>query len=411
MNSCRLQYERSLRQQASLILAIFEKYTIVNLMIPRETSVRTPTNGTPPSLESVLDGAGFEWRGDENLLRTLVHLWKITAYAEGRIRILLNAPTGCGKELLARAIHTLVRGDDGKFIEVNCSTLNPMTATAELFGAKAGSYTGLHNDRPGYFHLVCGPHDILFLDEIHRLAPDVRPQLYRVLSERTFHRVGDPKTMYEFHGHVISAASGSIDAMRQAGEFPEDLSARLSETDEIRIPSFDARHDDHRRKVVEFGFRQWVQYHHIDVQPEVLEALTGIAFPNNIRDLNSFIKQLASYARADADGSGTPPTVTMDHFMSVSTQPRWHSLRTPPQNASVLPTFESTDLAFHEGKIFRSLLKHLQSIHGVDLLAIAQAMGIPLRTLRSKIVKYSVQDDPHSFEHIHPTFGEGELKR
>ena len=355
------------------------------------SSIALQTVKTAHPMEVILDDVGFEWRGDAKLYETLLHLWKITAYSEGQIRVLLNAPTGCGKELLALATHRFANNEEGQFAPLNCSLLDPGMAAGELFGVKKGTYTGQTGERQGIFEIASSPKDTIFLDEVHQLAPVVRAQLLRVLSEGTFLPVGDPNTVYEFHGNVVSAASGNIDVMRQDGVFPEDLWARLSATDEIRIPAFDLRDDNHRRQVIEFGFHHWLTSKNIEWDPKVVDALMRIPFPHNIRDLQSFIRQLASYARADNSAEQNRLMVTIDHFNDVNRQPRWHMRRGQPHQSTHFS--KDTNLHEEELRLFARYLEYAARHCGGNQTKISDEMGINRNTLPKKIVEWALSEE------------------
>lgn len=287
------------------------------------TSVRSGS-GSHPEMEAILDDVGFEWRGDANLYDTLRHLWIITRFADERIRILLNGPTGCGKELLAKATHRFAGGKPTEFFPVNCATLHESVATAELFGVKKGTYTGAVTDREGWFHLAAEKRSTILLDEVHMLHSSVRPQLYRVLNEGIFLRMGDPKTLFPFEGNVISAASSSIDDMREKGDFPQDLFSRLADTDEIVLPSLDERSEEHRRILIGSVFRSLSQSRPVTIEDDVADALLERSFPGNIRDLRSVIKQMISYARSET-GEAEQTVITKSHAASVLDRGRWIS--------------------------------------------------------------------------------------
>lgn len=355
-----------------------------------------------PKMEDVLDQVGFEWRGDEKLQNVLHHLWTITAFHDKSVRILLDGATGTGKELLANAIHQFVGGDPGAIHVVNCAQLNPDRATADLFGAIRGAYTGLQKDRIGSFELASSPHSTLFLDEVHKLSPDVRTQLYRVLHEKTFQRMGDPSQTLQFHGHVVSAASSSLDGMIDDGSFPQDLLSRLSQTDEIHIPSFDARTPEHRRLVVQYGFDHWLASG-MQHDSAVEEALLQVKFPGNIRDLRSYIEQLSAYARRDAYIAGhfLEASVSMQHFADVRVQPKWHNLSevkgpmvTPMSSSDSIfvpsapvPTF-STHLSLDEVEI-RHIVATLET-NNWNKSQSCVILGIERSTLDRKLKRYGI---------------------
>src|SRR3989338_3899481 len=348
-------------------------------------------------MEDVLDGVGFEWRGDGNLHKVLYHLWTITAFSENSVRVLLNGATGTGKELLAKAIHQFVCGDPGTVYVTNCANLNPETAAAELFGASKGAYTGQQGERMGVFQMASDRNATLVLDEVHMLAPAVRTMLYRALHERTFTRMGDPSRMLEFHGHVVSAASSSLDGMIDDGSFPQDLLSRLSQTDDVHIPSFDARDSAHRSLVIEYGFDHWLQ-NGMQRDPAVEEALLQVKFPGNIRDLRSFVEQLAAYARRDAHlaGDSTKASVTMQNFTDVRAQPRWQNISSiqespvsSPVHAIVSPTSLHAPLAIAtldelEANHVRSTLIAL----GWNKSKVAAALGIERGSLDRKMKRW-----------------------
>src|SRR3989344_2886407 len=351
-----------------------------------EAETITPT----PEWEGILQELGFEARGDEQLRETMYHLLVITHYAPGQLRLLLNGPTGSGKEIIAHAAHYFRSGKSGRFVTVNCATLNEGTATSELFGSKKGSYTGSNENKVGYFQLAQHKNDTIFLDEIHKLHPIVRPQLYRVLNEGTFHSLGDPDNELKFEGGVIAAASSGIDAMRNDGSFPQDLFSRLAQTGEVRISAFDERNDDHRRSLIEFGFQNWTMCKPT-LETDVLDAMLELKYPGGIRDLRSIIGQLSSYAQLHNSGKN-PPVVRKMHFHQVLKHwPISLSENHPTaSNGLASDSFEPPEsdcLKDYELAAFKCLLKKLAQIHGSNQTRIAKSMGITRGSLRNKILE------------------------
>ena len=103
--------------------------------------------------------------------------------AESNSTVLLEGASGTGKELFARAIHNLSLRKNRRFVALNCAALPDTLLESELFGYKAGAFTGANKDKPGRFALARG--GTLFLDEIGDISPALQVRLLRVLQERT----------------------------------------------------------------------------------------------------------------------------------------------------------------------------------------------------------------------------------
>ena len=112
--------------------------------------------------------------------------------ADSESTILIQGETGTGKELVARAIHGLSARRDGPFVAVNCGALPDTLLESELFGYKAGAFTGAAKDKPGRFALARG--GTLFLDEIGEISPALQVRLLRVLQERQYEPLGGTRT-------------------------------------------------------------------------------------------------------------------------------------------------------------------------------------------------------------------------
>ena len=113
--------------------------------------------------------------------------------ARSRASVLLLGETGTGKELIARAVHTLSDRRDRPFVRVNCGALSESLLESELFGHVRGAFTGAHDNRTGRFEAAHT--GTIFLDEINSTTPHLQVKLLRVLQEREFERVGDTHTI------------------------------------------------------------------------------------------------------------------------------------------------------------------------------------------------------------------------
>jgi DNA-binding NtrC family response regulator len=154
--------------------------------------------------------------------------------------VLITGATGTGKELVARAMHTLSPASAGEFVICNCSGLVESLVESELFGYVKGAFTGASQDRAGLFESADG--GSLFLDEIGELSPGAQAKLLRVLQDHKIRSVGSSVSR-EVDVRVIAATNRDLRAMVRAGEFREDLYYRLAVV-EIALPALANRRED-----------------------------------------------------------------------------------------------------------------------------------------------------------------------
>lgn len=164
----------------------------------------------------------------------------------GDLPVLITGPSGTGKELVARGIAmsryipfdpatgTFASVPIQGFFGINLSAITPTLIESALFGHRRGAFTGALEDREGWLE-TCGPHGMVFLDEIGEIAPDIQVKLLRVLETRAFQRIGDT-TDLRFRGKLTAATNRDLGAEIEAGRFRADLYYRLC-GDLIRTPS------------------------------------------------------------------------------------------------------------------------------------------------------------------------------
>jgi len=202
--------------------------------------------------------------------------------------LLIQGETGTGKELLARAVHHLSHRDKKPFIAVNCGALPDTLLESELFGYKAGAFTGANKDKPGRFALADG--GTIFLDEIGEISPALQIRLLRVLQERVFEPLGGTKSVHaDFR--VIAATNKDLSVQVKKGIFRNDLFYRINVV-RIDLPPLRKRKEDIPMLTEHFVARfNRLQGKNISgISPDVLTILMAHDYPGNIRELENIIE-------------------------------------------------------------------------------------------------------------------------
>lgn len=202
--------------------------------------------------------------------------------------VLISGETGVGKEVVARAIHSLSPRQHRLMVTVNCASLPSALVESELFGREKGAYTGALTRQPGRFELA--DDSSIFLDEVAELSPELQAKLLRVLQEGEFERLGSPKTL-KVDVRVIAATNRDLGKAVREGKFREDLYYRLN-VFPIEVPPLRERPEDIPELVSafidEFGKKMGKE---IPALPKpTLEELRSYHWPGNIRELRNVIE-------------------------------------------------------------------------------------------------------------------------
>ena len=223
---------------------------------------------------------------------------RIEKVAPTPARVLITGENGTGKELVARAIHTLSTRARGPFVEVNCAAIPTELIESELFGHMKGSFTGAFADRAGKFELADG--GTLFLDEIGDMSLSAQAKVLRALEEGVISRVGSGKTL-QVDVRVVAATNKDLQAEIAAGRFREDLLYRLNVVP-IEVPPLRARRGDIPQLVEHFvnhmGQSAGLAAKRFD--PEAVKRLAAHDWPGNIRELRNAIERLLILAPGPA---------------------------------------------------------------------------------------------------------------
>jgi formate hydrogenlyase transcriptional activator len=203
--------------------------------------------------------------------------------------VLVTGETGTGKELAARAIHTLSRRKDRALITINCAALPSGLIESELFGHEKGAFTGATARQKGRFELADG--GTLLLDEVGELPLETQAKLLRVLQEQAFERVGSAQTL-RVNVRVIAATNRDLEEAVKRGSFRADLYYRLN-IFPLHLPPLRERREDipmlAEHFVGKFARRMGKRVERI--VPEAMEMLVAYDWPGNVREMANLLER------------------------------------------------------------------------------------------------------------------------
>src|SRR5262245_46016285 len=255
---------------------------------PMAPGQHPPATATPAAADDRRTDSRFaEIVGHSAALRRVLQQVELVAPTDATV--LIDGETGTGKELLARALHTLSARHARPFITLNCAAIPAGLLESELFGHEKGAFTGAMTQRLGRFELANG--GTLFLDEIGDLPLELQPKLLRVLQDHTFERLGSSRTL-RTNVRLVAATHRDLLAMVQQGTFREDLYYRLH-IFPLTVPPLRERRDDIPLLVRHFA-QQYAHQLHKPLAPiptEAMDKLVHYDWPGNVRELQNVIER------------------------------------------------------------------------------------------------------------------------
>jgi NtrC-family two-component system response regulator AlgB len=209
--------------------------------------------------------------------------------AETPATILILGPSGTGKSVLAREVHKRSAQRDAAFVTVNCPSLSRELLESELFGHVKGAFTSAVSDALGKVAAADG--GTLFLDEIGELPLEIQPKLLRLLQEREYERVGDPRPRHA-NVRLIAATNRNLADEVKAGRFREDLYYRLNVIS-ILLPGLKERPGDLLRFAESYRkfFAGRLGKRIVGFAPAVLTAFSAYPWPGNLRELRNVVER------------------------------------------------------------------------------------------------------------------------
>ena len=300
----------------------------------------------------------------------------IDTIAPGEYNILIQGPSGTGKELVARAVHNHSNRSDGPFMAVNCSAIPDTLMESELFGYRKGAFTGADRDHEGYFARADG--GSLFLDEVDDLPLAVQVKLLRVIQEREIEPVGGGGTQ-KVDFRLIAATKKDLKSLAESGDFREDLYYRLNVIPLV-LPTLAQRKEDIPALVENFVAMHGKQGEfHLD--EESYRAMMAYDWPGNVRELSNVVERMLAMPDIPVsqlvDGGGS----TVADGRPAPTDPETLSV---PRDLTVQPD-GSLDYRKYMQECEERLLRWALDQADGNISNAAKTLGLPRSTLRSII--------------------------
>ncbi len=282
--------------------------------------------------------------------------------ADSDSTVLVEGASGTGKELFARAIHDLSPRQAKPFVAISCGALPDTLLESELFGYKAGAFTGARQDKPGRFALADG--GTVFLDEIGDVSPAMQARLLRVLQEHTFEPLGSVEPV-QVDVRVVAATNKDLTRLARKGAFREDLLYRIRVIS-FELPRLSDRREDIPLLIAHFlaRFNRLQGKDLAGVSEEVLARLMGHDYPGNIRELENIIEHGFVLCRSGLIG--------LEH-LPADLRGKGPGQPLPPVGGQSLKSME------------RLLIEDALGRHDGNRTAAARELGINVSTLFRKI--------------------------
>jgi sigma-54 specific flagellar transcriptional regulator A len=311
--------------------------------------------------------------------------------------VLVQGPSGSGKELVAQALHQL-SGRPGHLVALNCAAIPHDLLEAELFGAERGAYTGADRAREGLFEQARG--GTLFLDEIGDLPLALQAKLLRVLESRSLRRLGGTANL-SLDFRLIAATHCDLAQMVRDGRFREDLYFRLA-VFPVQVPRLKDRLSDLPLLIdqLQAGLVQGRLDAELPVfDASALRALAAYDWPGNVRELRTLVQRAQVFFAGRKVGAREVTENLLNFSFPDAETAELPDLASPVDPEGDNPAAISEFFARSSGRI--DLRSYLRDIEVVMITAAlnanencvsraAEALGLGRTTLIEKIRKYGV---------------------
>ncbi len=293
----------------------------------------------------------------------------IRAVAPGDHTVLIQGPSGTGKEVAARAVHDLSRRGQAPFVAINCTAIPETLLESELFGYKKGAFTGADRDHAGYFERARG--GSLFIDDIDDMPLSTQVKLLRVIQEREVHPVGGLRPV-PIDIRLMTAAKTDLKELVAAGAFREDLYYRLAVIP-LRLPRLRERTEDIPELVRHFVAKHGGDERRFHLDQQQCRLLAAHDWPGNVRELENLVERWLAL-----------PDQSLRELLGDT------AARTAPTAPGELPSpppldSETIDYRQYMDLCERRLLDWALARSGGNVTVAARLLRLPRSTLRSRL--------------------------
>ncbi|HWV46695.1 MAG TPA: sigma 54-interacting transcriptional regulator [Nitrospira sp.] len=276
--------------------------------------------------------------GESRALKQVLKQVQTVASTDSTVLIL--GETGCGKELVARALHNLSTRRERTFVKLNCAAIPTGLLESELFGHEKGAFTGAIATKVGRFELA--DRGTLFLDEVGEIPLELQVKLLRVLQEQEFERLGGTRTI-RTSVRVVAATNRDLVQMVEEQKFRSDLYYRLK-VFPVTVPPLRERPDDIPLLVRHFAqkFAQRMKKRVETIPSEAMKALQNYSWPGNVRELENFVERAVILTHGSdlyvslTELKPTPGHVENSAAITLEQAEREHILRTLRESSWII---------------------------------------------------------------------------
>jgi transcriptional regulator with PAS, ATPase and Fis domain len=302
--------------------------------------------------------------------------------------VLIEGPSGTGKELVASAIHSLSARRRKPFVRVNCGALPDNLLESELFGYVRGAFTDARSDKPGHFALADG--GTILLDEIGDVTPAFQLKLLRVLQEGEIQPLGGRKPV-KVDVRVLAATNRNLAAMVGEGKFRQDLYYRIKVVPVVLAPLADRREDlpllvEHflRRLTLKTGKNIR------DVTPKAMAALCEYDYPGNVRELQNILERIFVLSHGPRIELKDLPDEILSHKPhALKAEAALQARRRPSERALLTSSSAIQGPRSSDDPVARRLLDALAA-NAWDRTRTAQSLGIGRNTLWRRMKEHGL---------------------